>query len=112
MYLVVFNHLLQDDAPALEITTRRGLGVGRYGFAAHVVRAVLVHRAAAFRAGTQIHRVAKLHNLAALGVFVVAEVKLQLPVFVFVAVFQCDFSGERPTGFRAETIERTDFFVM
>ena len=107
----MLNHLLQDHAAGFEVAAGRGLGVGGHGFAAHIVRPMLMHRRAALGACAQVFSVAKLHDLAALGVFVVAKVKLQLPVLFFFVELERNFGGERPTGFGAETFQGTNLFV-
>jgi hypothetical protein len=49
-HLIMLNHLLQDDAAGFEVAAGCGLGVGGHGFAARIVRPMLMHRRAAFGA--------------------------------------------------------------
>ena len=73
---------------------------------------MLVHRAATHRAGTERSAGAKVDQLAALfGVFVVAEIEFELPVFLVFAVGQGHLGHKRPAGFGAETVQGADAFV-
>ena len=77
--------------------------MGRNRFATYIVAAVVIDGARALGAVTQTRGVSKLDNFTRFRVFVFTEIEFELPVFLFFAELECDFCGERPTRFGAES---------
>src|SRR6185436_2504112 len=95
----------------LEVATRRGLLRRGNRFLANVVLAKFEHTRATLGAGAQRLLSAEVHDFPGGGWIVVAEIELQLPILVFVAVLQHDLGRERPAGLGTKAFERADLLV-
>ena len=73
---------------------------------------MLTHAGAAFGAGAQSFAGAEVDQLAGFfGILVVAKVKFELPVLLFLIELQHNFCGERPARLGAEAFQRANFLV-
>src|SRR4029079_13959367 len=85
---------------------------GRHRTLADIVRSVLEHAAATFRARAERLLAREVDDLPAFcRVAVLTEVELQFPVLLFVVVLEHDLGREGPAGLGAEAVQRAASLV-